>query len=142
MNSSSHAAPFDATTPVTLRAEQRRAIGAGMVGYILEWFDFGVYGFLAAIIAKNFFPSTDEFTSVLASFAVFGVGFVARPIGSLVLGRIADVRGRHITLATTMILMAASTVAIGFLPTYERIGIWAPALLVGARLVQGFAAGG
>ncbi|ALK34063.1 MFS transporter [Burkholderia plantarii] len=141
-SSSSHAAPFDTTTPATLRAEQRRAIGAGMVGYILEWFDFGVYGFLAAIIAKNFFPSTDEFTSLLASFAVFGVGFIARPIGSVVLGRIADVRGRHITLATTMILMALSTVAIGFLPTYESIGIWASVLLVAARLVQGFAAGG
>ncbi|WP_443623248.1 MFS transporter [Burkholderia plantarii] len=113
-----------------------------MIGYILEWFDFGVYGFLAAIIAKNFFPPTDDFTSLLASFAVFGVGFVARPIGSLVLGRIADVRGRHITLAMTMILMAISTVAIGLLPTYGRIGIWAPVLLVAARLVQGFAAGG
>ncbi|RKF50090.1 MFS transporter [Paraburkholderia fungorum] len=143
MNSTSyHARSIEAAPPAMNRAEQRRAIGAGMVGYILEWFDFGVYGFLAAIIARNFFPSTDDFTSLLASFAVFGVGFVARPIGSLVLGRIADVRGRHITLAMTMILMAVSTVAIGLLPTYERIGIWAPVLLVLARLVQGFAAGG
>ncbi|RQN33891.1 MFS transporter [Paraburkholderia tropica] len=143
MSSTSHnSRSTDAAPPTTSGAEQRRAIGAGMVGYILEWFDFGVYGFLAATIAKNFFPSTDEFTSLLASFAVFGVGFVARPIGSLVLGRIADTRGRHITLATSMILMAASTVAIGLLPTYNRIGIWAPALLVLARLAQGFAAGG
>lgn len=141
-SSSSHTASFEADSPATIRAEQRRAIGAGMVGYILEWFDFGVYGFLAAIIAKNFFPSADDFTSLLVSFGVFGVGFVARPIGSLVLGRIADVRGRHITLAMTMILMAASTVAIGLLPTYRHIGIWAPVLLVAARLVQGFAAGG
>jgi MFS transporter, MHS family, proline/betaine transporter len=143
MNSTSYnARSIEAAPPATNRAEQRRAIGAGMVGYILEWFDFGIYGFLAAIIAKNFFPSTDDFTSLLASFAVFGVGFVARPIGSLVLGRIADVRGRHITLAMTMILMAVSTVAIGLLPTYDHIGIWAPVLLVLARLVQGFAAGG
>ncbi|CAD6547731.1 MFS transporter [Paraburkholderia sabiae] len=141
-SSSSHAGALDARSPSTIRAEQRRAIGAGMVGYILEWFDFGVYGFLAAIIAKNFFPSADEFTSLLASFAVFGVGFVARPVGSLVLGRVADVRGRHITLALTMILMAISTVTIGLLPTYERIGVAAPVLLVAARLVQGFAAGG
>lgn len=151
MNSSSsnarahhpEAAPSAPSAPsATTGVEQRRAIGAGMVGYILEWFDFGVYGFLAAIIAKNFFPSADDFAPLLASFAVFGVGFVARPVGSLVFGRIADLRGRHVTLAMTMILMAISTVAIGLLPTYDRIGIWAPALLVAARLVQGFAAGG
>jgi MHS family proline/betaine transporter-like MFS transporter len=124
------------------RTEQRRALAAGMVGYVLEWFDFGVYGFLAAIIAKNFFPSSSEITSLLASFAVFGVGFVARPIGSVVLGYMADVRGRRSTLAMTMILMAASTAAIGCLPTYGSIGIWAPVLLVAARLGQGFAAGG
>lgn len=131
-----------ANAPVDTRAQQRRAIGAGTVGYILEWFDFGVYGFLAAILAHNFFPAADEFTSLLASFAVFGVGFVSRPVGSLVLGRMADKRGRHITLAVTMIMMAGSTVVIGLLPTYAAIGIWAPVLLVAARLVQGFAAGG
>lgn len=123
-------------------AEQRRAIGAGVAGYILEWFDFGVYGFLAPVIAKNFFHSDNELTALLASFAVFGVGFLARPVGSVVLGRMADVKGRSITLAVTMILMAASTVAMGLLPTYAQIGILAPVLLVVARIVQGFAAGG
>ncbi|MBN3811459.1 MFS transporter [Paraburkholderia sp. Ac-20347] len=122
--------------------EQRRAVTAGMVGYVLEWFDFGVYGFLATIIAKNFFPSHDELTSLLASFGVFGVGFVARPLGSVIFGRIADKFGRHTTLATTMILMAVSSTAIGLLPTYESLGIAAPILLILARLAQGFSAGG
>jgi MHS family proline/betaine transporter-like MFS transporter len=128
--------------PGTAKAEQRRAAAAGMVGYILEWFDFGIYGFLAPIIAQNFFPAHDSVTSLLVAFAVFGVGCVARPVGSVVLGRIADVKGRHGALATTMILMAASTVMMGLLPTYSQIGIAAPILLVAARLLQGFAAGG
>jgi MHS family proline/betaine transporter-like MFS transporter len=134
--------PSATDEPLASRSDQRRAIGAGVIGYILEWFDFGVYGFLAPIIARNFFPSSDELTSLLASFAVFGVGFVARPAGSLVLGRIADRRGRNVTLAITMIMMAASTVAIGLLPTHASVGVWAPVLLVLARLVQGFSAGG
>ena len=143
MNSTPYSVPTrEDGQSTTNRIEQRRALAAGMVGYVLEWFDFGVYGFLAAIIAKNFFPSSDEFTSLLAAFAVFGVGFVARPIGSIVLGHMADVRGRQTTLAATMFLMAASTVVIGFLPTYSSVGVWAPVLLVTARLIQGFAAGG
>ncbi|RDU98709.1 MFS transporter [Trinickia dinghuensis] len=143
MNLTSHSAAGSETPHVISgNGEQRRAIIAGTVGYVLEWFDFGAYGFLAAVIAHNFFPASNEVTSLLASFGVFGVGFISRPIGSLVLGRLADLQGRHLTLAMTMILMACSTVAIGLLPTYERIGIWAPVLLVAARLIQGFAAGG
>jgi MHS family proline/betaine transporter-like MFS transporter len=143
MNSAScPAQSLDAVPLAASRAEQRRAVVAGMVGYVLEWFDFGVYGFLAPVIAKNFFPSSAEFTSLLASFAVFGVGFVARPVGGVVFGRVADARGRQATLATTMILMAASTMMIGLLPTHDSIGVWAPVLLVTARLAQGFAAGG
>ncbi|NUX57656.1 MFS transporter [Paraburkholderia youngii] len=137
-----HAKQNQLASQPTDRAEQRRAIGAGIAGYILEWFDFGIYGFLAPILAKNFFPSSDELTSLLASFAVFGVGFVARPVGSLVLGRMADVKGRSITLSITMMLMAASTVAMGLLPTYAQIGAWSALLLVIARVLQGFAAGG
>jgi MFS transporter, MHS family, proline/betaine transporter len=129
-------------TPSLSKSEQKRAIGAGMVGYVLEWFDFGIYGFLAPTIASNFFPTHNGIMSLLASFGVFGVGFVARPIGSVILGRFADIRGRHQTLAATMLLMAASTMLIGLLPTYASIGIAAPILLVGARLLQGFAAGG
>lgn len=124
------------------RAQQRKAILAGISGYVLEWFDFGVYGFLAPIIARNFFPSTNEYASLLASFAVFGVGFVARPIGSLVLGRMADKEGRQKALSITMLLMAGSTVMIGCLPSYAQAGLLAPCLLVLARLIQGFSAGG
>jgi len=143
MNSTSYERrPSASANHAASPSDHRRAVGAGVVGYVLEWFDFGVYGFLAPIIAKNFFPSSDDLTSLLASFAVFGVGFVARPVGSLILGRIADIRGRNVTLAITMIMMAFSTVAIGLLPTHASIGIWAPVLLVVARLAQGFAAGG
>ncbi|KVG23665.1 MFS transporter [Burkholderia ubonensis] len=142
MNTSSYQTKANGPAAAGTPAEQRRAIGAGVVGYILEWFDFGVYGFLASVIAKNFFHSSNELTALLASFAVFGVGFLARPVGSFVLGRMADAKGRSITLAVTMIIMAVSTVAIGLLPTYSQIGILAPILLVVARLAQGFAAGG
>lgn len=142
MTSYSNHTHRSASASKSLPKEQRKAIGAGVAGYILEWFDFGVYGFLAPIIARNFFPATDELTGLLASFAVFGVGFLSRPVGSFVLGRMADKKGRSFTLAVTMILMAISTVAIGMLPTYDTIGLLAPILLVIARLVQGFAAGG
>jgi MHS family proline/betaine transporter-like MFS transporter len=126
----------------TTRGHRRRALLAGISGYVLEWFDFGVYGFLAPIIAKNFFPAANDHVALLASFAVFGVGFVARPVGSLVLGRMGDTRGRQKALSVTMLLMAGSTVLIGCLPSFAQVGFWAPVLLVLARLIQGFSAGG
>lgn len=121
---------------------RRRAVLAGIAGNVLEWYDFGIYGFLAALLAKHFFPAADEYASLLATFGVFGVGFVARPVGSVVLGRMADLRGRKAVLTLTVILMGASTVAIGLLPSYASIGLWAPVLLVIARFLQGFSAGG
>lgn len=121
---------------------RRRAVLAGVAGNVLEWYDFGIYGFLAALLAKHFFPAADEYASLLATFGVFGVGFVARPVGSVVLGRMADLRGRKAVLTLTVILMGASTVAIGLLPSYASIGLWAPVLLVLARFLQGFSAGG
>jgi len=121
---------------------RRKAVVAGVAGNILEWYDFGVYGFLAAIIARSFFPSASGVGSLLIAFATLGVGFVARPVGSIVLGHLADRRGRKTVLTLTIFLMAGSTVAIGILPTYATAGVLAPVLLVLARLVQGFAAGG
>lgn len=121
---------------------RRRAVLAGIAGNVLEWYDFGIYGFLAALLAKHFFPAADEYASLLATFGVFGVGFVARPVGSVVLGRMADIRGRKAVLTLTVILMGVSTVAIGLLPSYASVGLWAPALLVIARFLQGFSAGG
>lgn len=121
---------------------RRRALFAGVAGNVLEWYDFGVYGFLAATLGRHFFPATDQYAALLATFGVFGVGFVARPVGSVVLGRIADLKGRKAVLTLTVMLMAASTVVIGLLPSYASIGLWAPLLLVVARFIQGFSAGG
>ena len=120
----------------------RKAVGAAVMGNLLEWYDFAIYGYLATIIAGNFFPRGDETTALLSAFATFGVGFVVRPLGGIVIGRLGDVRGRKTALMLTIFMMAFGTVMIGFIPTYDSIGLWAPALLVAARLVQGFATGG
>lgn len=120
----------------------RRAIFAGVIGNLLEWYDFGIYGILATILGRHFFPSAESYLSLLATFGAFGAGFIARPIGSFVLGRASDSLGRKATLLITVTLMAIGTVGIGLTPTYQSIGIAAPIILVCARLVQGFAAGG
>jgi len=120
----------------------REAVGAAVVGNVLEWYDFAVYGYLATIIAKTFFPSSDEVGALLATFATFGVGFVARPVGGIVIGRIGDVRGRKAALVMTIFMMAVGTVGIGLIPSSASIGIFAPILLVICRLMQGFSAGG
>jgi MHS family proline/betaine transporter-like MFS transporter len=113
-----------------------------VVGNVLEWYDFAVYGYLATIIARRFFPASDESTGLLSAFAAFGVGFVVRPLGGVVIGRLADRRGRKAALVLTIVLMALGTVGIGLIPDYHSIGVLAPALLVGCRLLQGFSAGG
>jgi MHS family proline/betaine transporter-like MFS transporter len=97
---------------------------------------------MAPVIARKFFPAGDEITSLLSTFAAFGVGFVVRPLGGIVIGRLGDVHGRKAALLLTIGLMAAGTVLIGVIPTYESIGLAAPALVVLARLLQGFSAGG
>jgi len=122
--------------------QQFRAITASVIGNALEWYDFTVYAFLAAIIGKHFFPSTDDTTALLSSFAVFGVGFVARPLGGVLIGLFGDKMGRKPALLLTIVMMAAGTGLIGVLPTYASIGVAAPILLVLARLLQGFSAGG
>jgi len=120
----------------------RKAVTAAVMGNLLEWYDFAIYGYLATIVAKNFFPQEDEKTALLSTFATFGVGFVVRPLGGIVIGRLGDVRGRKAALMLTIFMMAFGTVLIGLIPTHASIGLWAPALLVTARLLQGFAAGG
>jgi MHS family proline/betaine transporter-like MFS transporter len=122
--------------------DTRKAVAAAALGNILEWYDFGVYAFFAAAIGHNFFPHAGSSVALLASFGVFGVGFLARPLGGIVLGRIGDTHGRKLALTITIGLMALGTVLIGILPTFSAIGIVAPILLVIARLVQGFSAGG
>lgn len=124
------------------RATRRRAIIAATIGNGLEWFDFTVYSFFAVIIAKLFFPTGDDLTSFLLTVATFGVGFFMRPVGAIVLGVYADRVGRKAALTLTILLMALGTAIIGLAPTYQSIGLWAPALIVLARLIQGFSAGG
>ena len=122
--------------------DARRVVIAAAIGNTLEWYDFLVYGLLALTIAKLFFPVGSELTSLLLSFATFGVGLVMRPIGALVLGIYADRVGRKAALTLTIFIMALGTGLIAVAPTYEAIGIGAPLLIVLARLLQGFSCGG
>jgi MFS family permease len=121
----------------------RRAAAAALVGTVLEWYDFIIYGTAAAIVLNSaFFPSDNPVTGTLAALATYAVGFVARPLGGLVLGRLGDRMGRKRVLVLTLLLMGGATTLIGLLPTYATLGPLAPALLVLLRLVQGFGAGG
>ncbi|WP_025586020.1 MFS transporter [Cupriavidus taiwanensis] len=128
--------------PELTNATRRKAIIAATIGNGLEWFDFTVYSFFAVIIAKLFFPTGNDLTSFLLTVATFGVGFFMRPVGAIVLGVYADRVGRKAALTLTILLMALGTAIIGLAPTYDQIGLWAPALIVVARLIQGFSAGG
>ncbi|MFF9127109.1 MFS transporter [Streptomyces sp. NPDC014889] len=120
----------------------RRAVGASALGNCMEWFDFGVYSYLAATIGKVFFPGASPGAQVISSFATFAAAFVVRPLGGLVFGPLGDRIGRQKVLATTMIMMAVGTFAIGLIPGYNTLGIAAPILLLLARMVQGFSTGG
>src|SRR5258707_1804164 len=129
-------------TSAVTRQSSRQAVSAAVIGNVLEWYDFAVYGFMAGIIGKNFFPAGDEVSQLLAAFAVYGVGFLARPIGGIVIGRIGDAKGRKTALVLTIMLMAPGTVLIGISPTSATIGVAGPFLILVARLMQGFSAGG
>ncbi|WP_057395620.1 MFS transporter, partial [Ralstonia solanacearum] len=131
-----------ASAPALSAATRRRAIIAATIGNGLEWFDFTVYSFFAVIIARLFFPTGNDLTSFLLTVATFGVGFFMRPVGAVVLGIYADRAGRKASLTLTILLMALGTALIGLAPTYAQIGIGAPVLIVVARLIQGFSAGG
>jgi MFS transporter, MHS family, proline/betaine transporter len=120
----------------------RRAVSAAVIGNVLEWYDFSVYAFVAVIIARKFFPQGSEVIGLLSTFLTFGLGFLARPLGGIILGRVGDTHGRKTALLITIALMAIGTVLVGILPTYAAIGVAAPVLLVVARLMQGFSAGG
>ena len=139
-------APF--TPPVSesddpeYAANLRRATLASTAGSALEYFDFALYGLASALIfSKLFFSNLDPATGLIASFATFGVGFLARPLGGLFFGTIGDKLGRKWVLVVTILLMGGSSTLVGALPTYETIGVWAPILLVFLRLCQGFGAG-
>jgi len=121
---------------------RRKVLVAGSVGSVTEWFGFTIYGYLATVIGPLFFPSADPLAATLAAFAVFAVGFLARPVGGFLFGHIADRVGRRNSLSWSFILMAFATLSIGLLPTYTQIGALAPVLLVIARTVQGLSVGG
>jgi MHS family proline/betaine transporter-like MFS transporter len=123
-------------------AQSRKAIYAATIGNVMEWYDFGVFGYLAGSLATNFFPKDNPSSALLNTFLVFGVGLIFRPLGGIVIGRMGDTRGRKPALVLTILLMALGTVIIGLLPTYASIGVLAPILLLGARLLQGFSTGG
>ncbi len=139
-----------ATTTNPASAEQRRldlkrdrlVITASSLGTVFEWYDFFLYGILAALIGKLFFPIDNPTAATLASLATFGAGFGVRPLGAMLFGHYGDKIGRKYTFLVTIILMGGATAAIGMLPTYAQAGLWAPALLVLLRLLQGLALGG
>jgi MFS family permease len=117
-------------------------ITASSVGTLIEWYDFYIFGALATILAEQFFPNTDPTAGLLATLATFAAGFIVRPFGAIVFGRLGDLIGRKYTFLVTLILMGGSTFAIGLVPGYKVIGIFAPILVLLLRLVQGLALGG
>ncbi|UXN02763.1 MFS transporter [Bartonella sp. HY406] len=124
------------------KAVSRKVITAAVLGGALEWYDFGAYALFAFVISKQFFPAENEVVSLLLTFITFAVGFVTRPLGAIVLGAYSDRVGRKSALSLTMLLMALGMAIIAFCPTYAQIGIFAPIIIVIARLIQGISAGG
>ena len=132
-----------ANSSVVQEQRARKAALSSFVGAVVDWYDFLLYGIVAALIFKDqFFPSIGENMGTLAALATFGVGFLFRPLGGVVFGHFGDKLGRKKMLVITVVLMGLSTVGIGLLPNFEMIGWWAPVLLVTLRAIQGFAVGG
>ncbi len=127
---------------VVTREEERKVIFASSLGTVFEWYDFYLYATLAPFFAALFFPKGNDTAALLSAFATYAAGFLVRPFGAIVFGRIGDLVGRKYTFLVTITVMGASTFLVGLLPTYEQIGIMAAVLLVGLRLLQGLALGG
>ncbi|MEH7094516.1 MFS transporter [Neobacillus vireti] len=127
----------------TYKKMGRRAAVAATIGSVIEWYDFFLYATASALIfPKLFFPSADPYLATLQSFGAFAIGFIARPIGAAIFGHFGDRIGRKTALVLTMFIMGFSSLAIGLLPTYDKIGMWAPTLIVLLRLIQGIGVGG
>src|SRR5256884_7899846 len=122
--------------------EEKFVIFASSLGTIFEWYDFYLYAVLAPFFAALFFPSGNDTAALLSAFATYAAGFLVRPFGALVFGRIGDLVGRKYTFLVTIVVMGFSTFAVGLLPTFQTIGWAAPVLLVSLRLLQGLALGG
>ena len=125
-----------------ITAEERKVIFASSLGTVFEWYDFYLYGSLAAIIAKQFFAGTDPNTAFIFALLAFAAGFLVRPFGAIVFGRLGDMVGRKYTFLVTILLMGVSTFVVGLLPNYASIGIAAPIILISLRILQGLALGG
>jgi MFS transporter, MHS family, proline/betaine transporter len=123
-------------------SQVKKVIASTMIGNGLEWYDYALYGTFTALISKHFFPPGDDAVALIATFGIFAVGFLMRPLGAMFFGYIGDKYGRKNALALSILLMAFPTACIGLLPTYQEIGLWAPVLLTLIRLVQGVAIGG
>lgn len=134
---------LDAAAGARARSQARKAAIGSFVGAVVDWYDFLLYGIVAALVFNSeFFPKVSPTMGTLAAFATFGVGFLFRPLGGIVFGHYGDRLGRKRMLVLTVMLMGLSTVAIGLLPAFSTIGWWAPVLLVLMRAIQGFAVGG
>lgn len=121
----------------------RRVVVSSLVGAVIEWYDFFLYGVVAGLIFNHlYFPEFDDRIGTMLAFATFAVGFVARPLGGLVFGHFGDKIGRKKVLVLTLMIMGTGTVAIGCIPSYASIGIWAPILLILCRVAQGLGLGG
>jgi MFS transporter, MHS family, shikimate and dehydroshikimate transport protein len=140
-------APATASRGGRTAAEKRRAakrvLVSSFIGSVVEWYDFMLYGTAAALVFNQlFFSALDSAAGQIASFGTLAVGYLARPLGGVIFGHFGDRIGRKAVLVTTILTMGVATILIGFLPTYDQIGVWAPALLVLLRILQGFAVGG
>ncbi len=127
---------------VVSQSEERRVIFASSLGTVFEWYDFYLYATLAPFFAALFFPPGNETAALLSAFAAYAAGFLVRPFGALVFGRLGDIVGRKYTFLVTIVFMGGSTFLVGLLPTFSAVGWLAPVLMVGLRLVQGLALGG
>jgi MFS transporter, MHS family, proline/betaine transporter len=123
-------------------AHIRRVIAAGMIGNVLEWYDFAIYGYFAATIGRQFFPREDTVTQLLSAFGVFAIGYLMRPLGGVLVGHIGDTFGRRAALTFSVVAMAIPTFLMGLLPGYQTIGVLAPIALTLLRVVQGLSVGG
>ncbi|WP_247842389.1 MFS transporter [Pseudomonas sp. MWU12-3103b] len=139
---SEHAQPLDAASGASTSSATQKVIFASSLGTVFEWYDFFLYGALAAVISKQFFAGVNDTTAFIFALMAFAAGFIVRPFGALVFGRLGDMIGRKYTFLATIILMGIATFCVGLLPTYASIGIAAPIILVVLRMLQGLALGG
>ncbi len=130
------------TAAAPMTAEERKVIFASSLGTVFEWYDFYLYGSLAAVIAKQFFAGLDAGSAFIFALLAFAAGFIVRPFGALLFGRLGDMIGRKYTFLVTILIMGGATFIVGILPNYNTIGVAAPVILIALRMLQGLALGG